>query len=140
MAEKAMKINWIMLCCILLVFSVACNGQPPVAMENEGSAMKKESEFLTTEWHRKKWQESPAIIDISSDEMRLLFNRPDKLFQLRRAQFFKAEELFEYSDDKIHVIYRIDRLEPPNAYISFDCRSQEGTNATGSFIIEARGE
>lgn len=112
----------------------------PAEKTDESLKMKTPTEFASPEWHRKKWQESPAIINISNDEIRLLFNRPEKLFQLRRAQFFRPEEAYEYSDDVMTVVYRIDRLEPPAAHISYEYKSSDGELATGSFKIEARGE
>jgi len=112
----------------------------PAERTYEGAVMQNRSEFLATEWHRKKWQESPAIINISQEEIRLLFNRPEKLFQLRRAQLFVLNENYEYRDDKMSVTYRIERLEPTSAHISYECKSADGQTATGSFQVEVRGE
>lgn len=96
--------------------------------------------FKPAEWHKNKWQNSPAIIEISEAYINLLFNRPEIVFALRRGIRFDWQDTHEYSDGKVVTIYRLKRTAEGKAHIDYSSVLLEDSTqtASGSFEVEPR--
>lgn len=108
-------------------------------------AEKKEDKILSkdkpgTDWHKGKWQNSPAIITINKEEIRLLFNRPEIVFLLRRGIDFKVGDKHEYADKLATTTYLIRSLEESKATIEYESRFADGTTTSGVFTVTPQGE
>ncbi|MBU1109925.1 MAG: hypothetical protein KKB51_24805 [Candidatus Riflebacteria bacterium] len=96
--------------------------------------------FKGIDWHKNKWQNMPAIIEISEEYLNLLFNRPEIVFGLRRAIRFAWDEEHNYSDGKVVTRYRFRRLSERQVQIEYQSvlEDDQVQTASGSFIIDAR--
>ncbi len=94
----------------------------------------------SVEWHQKKWQESPAIIDISDRGLNLLFNRPEKVFKLRRGIFFSWGDEYEFSDKTQTTVYKIQRSGSETAEIGFTSHKilEPEVTSKGTFFIRSK--
>lgn len=92
------------------------------------------------DWHKNKWQNMPAIIEISDKQLNLLFNRPEIVFALRRAINFAWDETHDYNDGKVVTTYRFSRVGERQALIEYQSALVEdpAKTASGSFTIEAK--
>lgn len=100
----------------------------------------KEAEFKDVEWHHQRWQNSPALIEITDKHINLLFNRPEKVFALRRGICFAWQDTHEYSDGKVVTTYRFSRLQDGRAKVFYTSvmTDDPARTASGSFELEAR--
>jgi hypothetical protein len=96
--------------------------------------------FKNAEWHKNKWQNSPAIIEITEAYINLLFNRPEIVFDLRRGIRFDWQDTHEYSDGKVVTTYNFRRPTEGKAHIDYiSVLIEDSTQtASGSFEIESR--
>jgi len=148
--KVAVAWKWLLqACAVMLVLCVALFSQPGFAGEientsDEGSetvVTQQESQlFKDADWHKNKWQNMPAIIEISEKHLNLLFNRPEIVFELRRAIRFEWDDTHDYNDGKIVTRYRFSRLGERQAVIEYQSALVEDPSqtASGSFTIEAR--
>lgn len=93
-----------------------------------------------TDWHKNKWQNSPAIITINKEEIRLLFNQPEIVFLLRRAINFKTGDRHEYADKLATTTYLIRNLDEKQATVEYESRFADGTTTSGVFTVTPQGE
>ncbi len=103
-------------------------------------ANKEETLFKDSVWHKDKWQNSPAIIEITGEHLNLLFNRPEIVFSLRRGIRFEWQDTHEYSDGKVKTTYRFKHTGESRAIIEYESVLVEDPKqtASGSFEIESR--
>ncbi|KAF1081763.1 MAG: hypothetical protein GQF41_2103 [Candidatus Rifleibacterium amylolyticum] len=96
--------------------------------------------FKSADWHKNKWQNSPAIIEITEAYINLLFNRPEIVFGLRRGIRFDWQDTHEYTDGKVVTTYHFRRTAEGKALIEYRSVLLEDSTqiASGSFEIEPR--
>jgi erythromycin esterase-like protein len=115
--------------------------EPENTPKETAAKMSQNSElFKNADWHQNKWQNSPAIIEISERGLNLLFNRPEMVFGLKRGINFAWHEEYKYLDGKVLTSYSFQRLGEKQAVIRYESTLQDAPEhtASGSFIIESR--
>jgi hypothetical protein len=150
-----MKNRLLLLCAMALLCAgtVTADGDLPVAggdlavveenLPAKGKATVNQQEtalFKDADWHKNKWQNSPAIIEITEAYINLLFNRPEIVFGLRRGIRFDWQDTHEYSDGKVVTTYRFSHTAEGRAQIGYGSVLVEDPSqtASGSFEIESR--
>ncbi|PKL47595.1 MAG: hypothetical protein CVV42_12755 [Candidatus Riflebacteria bacterium HGW-Riflebacteria-2] len=150
-----MKIRLIVLCSLALLFAISAHAD--VEMSGDGADLAVVEEnlpakgettvnqqettlFKDADWHKNKWQNMPAIIEITDTYINLLFNRPEILFGLRRGIRFDWQDTHEYSDGRVVTTYRFSRTPEGRAQIDYSSVlvADPAQTASGSFEIEAR--
>jgi hypothetical protein len=96
--------------------------------------------FKDADWHKNKWQNMPAIIEITDAYINLLFNRPEIVFGLRRGIRFAWLDTHEYSDGRVVTTHRFSLTPEGRAQIDYSSQlvADPAQTASGSFEIEPR--